>query len=197
MTDLPPVPPGRIIRATDAARWRDAYAVLESARSKAAALVGAAEAEVEAARRQGYADGRQEGVAEAERLVAAAREEAAAYLAGLEDSLVELVFAIAGRLLDGFDDRLCVAAAVRPALAAFCDERAISITVAPAMVPHVEALAAEAGVPGQQIEVRPDRHLGGRQCLVASASGSIDAGLDTQLARMQGKAALAPAGTPR
>ena len=112
-------------------------------------------------------------------------------MAGIEAGLVDLVFAITSRLLGGFDDRACVAAAVRPALAAFRDEREIAITVAPAMVPHVEVVARAAAAPGQRIDIRPDRHLGGRQCLVACPSGSIDAGLDTQLARM--REAMAPA----
>lgn len=185
MTSLPAVPPGRIIRAADAQRWLDGYAVIEQARAEAAAIRATMQAEVANARLQGYEDGVRDGAAEAQRLVEEARLQAARYTAGVEEGLVELVFAMVRRILGGFDDRQLVASVLRPALAAFRDERQLSITVAPAMVPHVEALLSDMDQAGQAITVVGDRHLARDQCLVAGPRTSIDATVESQLAVMR------------
>ncbi|WP_232493551.1 type III secretion system stator protein SctL [Novosphingobium kaempferiae] len=182
MSIFPAIPAQRILRADDAVRWLDADAVLRQAQAEAARIRASAATEVEAARRQGYEEGHRVGADEGARLLEQARLDAGCLLAGIENDLTDLALTVVARILNGFDDRDLVGTAIRSALAAFGQERDLTVTVAPAMVPHVEAFVEEHFGTARSIEVVPDRHLGSRQCLVSDETGSIDAGVDTQLA---------------
>lgn len=185
MSVLPAVPPQRILRAHDAVRWLEGDAVLRQAQDEAARLRASAAGESEAARERGFEEGRRVGGEEGARLLEQARIDAGQLIAGIESDLTDLTLAVVARILAGFDDRDLVAAAVHSALSAFGEERDLTVTVAPAMVAHMETFVEEHATAARRIDVVADRHLGGRQCLVADATGSIDAGVDTQLAAIR------------
>lgn len=180
MSGLPDRPGAKILRADDAACWIDGMAFLARARAQGEEIRAAAAEQVAEACRRGEDEGRRAGEMQAARLLADTAAGVDRYLARIERELVLLATGIVSRLLDGFDDAALIAAGVRKALLDFRGDQAITVSVAPEMLADVEALLA-ADTDRPMLRVTADRHLSGRQCLIAGPAASMDVSLDAQL----------------
>ncbi|MCC8189016.1 MAG: HrpE/YscL family type III secretion apparatus protein [Planctomycetes bacterium] len=177
-----------VVKAADYAVLVEANEILALAATRADAIVKDAEREAEDRRRQGYADGRAEGKAEvAERLfetVAASVE----HLSGMEATLVDLVVRSLRTILGTFDREELAVETVRHALRLVRDEKKVTLRVAAADADRVAERLEEitAGYPGMgRVDLVPDTSLAPGGCVMETAIGVIDAGLDRQLAMIE------------
>jgi flagellar biosynthesis/type III secretory pathway protein FliH len=175
-------------------------APVASAKAQAEAIVASAEAVREAARQEGYAAGREAGLASVTALLAAARAEVDRRAQGAEAELRRLAVRIAEKILArtlalGPD---AVVDVVRGALAAAAERRDLVVRVHPDDVAVVvearERLLAGAAARAH-LAVRADATVGRGGCIVETEVGSIDARLDVQLAAIE--RALLGDGEPR
>jgi type III secretion protein L len=181
VTELPPRPFARIIRAEQAESWIDGYAFLEQAKAEADKIRASAMEEVATAREAGRLEGRAAGEAEAAALLMRTHRDVDRYLEGIEPQLAVLAMEIVQRVLGQFDDADLVARAAYQALETLRDESAIVVNVAPDMVQDVQQRLLLLGTETASVRVAADRHLSGRQCILTTPSTSIDVGVDTQL----------------
>lgn len=181
MTDMPPRPLLRIIRAEDAESWVDGYAFLERAKSHAAALRATVQDEIAQAREAGRIEGRRAGELEAAGLLAQTQAEIDRHLALLEPRICDLALDIVRRVLGSFSDAELVARAARHALTAFREEQGVVVNVAPGMDEEVARHLAAIKPEGPDMRVEPDRHLSRLQCVVTTPSASLDVGIEAQL----------------
>lgn len=181
MTELPPRPFARIIRAEQAESWIDGYAFLKQAKAEAEEIRASAMDEVAKAREAGRLEGRAAGEAEAAALLVRTHADVDRYLAGIEPQLAVLAMEIVQQVLGQFDDADLVARAAYQALEALRDEAAIVVNVAPDMVQDVQHRLSAFGAETASVRVAADRHLSGRQCILTTPSTSIDVGVDVQL----------------
>ncbi|TLX56892.1 HrpE/YscL family type III secretion apparatus protein [Stutzerimonas nosocomialis] len=179
MSALPTRPPLRILRADEADAWTDGFAFLEAARSQAQRLQAERREALDAARREGYGQGRAEGLQEAAKVLARTRSEVDAYLAGLEPALADLALDIVRRLLGEWpaDEALC--RLTRVALNEFREGQALTLQVQPALVDALRQRLAEAGI--VSLELVGDRSLAPGQARLSSAVASVELGIEAQL----------------
>ena len=155
-------------------------AEVASARTRAAAIVAGAEAAREAARREGFEAGRQEGLAQVTELLARARAATSEQTAAAENDLRTLAVRIAEKIL-ARELALAPGAVVdivRAALAAAANRTPLVVRVHPDDVEIVRAARPELTVHAEPAVAR-----GG--CLVDTEVGTIDARLDVQLAAIE------------
>jgi type III secretion protein L len=190
---------GAVIPAAVHDAHREAERIVAAARAAGERLVAAAEAAREAARQEGQARGREEGLAavtellvRARALAAAARAEAAADLRTLAVRIAEKVLGRALVAAPELAGDLCAAA-----LEAARHQRDITLRVHPddlraveAARPRLRALLLRA----PDLALRADPAVGRGGCLVETEAGVIDARLETQLDAIERALAAAPAG---
>jgi flagellar assembly protein FliH len=159
----------------------------------------AAEAELaalrDAARAEGFEQGRAEGLAGAQlalaTLDAASRAVAEAHAAitdSLEAEAVELALALAGKIVAGAVavDPSLVLEAVRGALRGIVERERVTVLVNPDDLAHVrEAIGGiEASLGGiEHCEVQAERRVGRGGAIVRTPDGDVDARVETKLER--------------
>lgn len=183
-------PAAPVVRAADLRVWHEAAAVLADAEQQRAEMRESGLAAFEAERRRGHEEGAERGAAEmAQRmLVMGAAAEAA--LDGIEQALPGLVCDVVESLLGQFDLHDLLRPAVRHALGRLRLGTAATIRVAPEDMVAVRAACAEADVPaGLRIEADPSLSRG--RCLVESDLGTVELGLEAQLAVLRANLAAA------
>ncbi|HLK93947.1 MAG TPA: FliH/SctL family protein [Polyangia bacterium] len=171
----------------------EADALLARARAEAAAIRGEAGATREDARREGFAAGRAEGLADAAAALAAAREEAAR----LVEASRPVALALASKMAERIVGR---AVALQPETMAEIAGEALAacrpgagaarVRVHPDDLAAVEArrgaLAERAGaVPLEALEIIGDETVGRHGCVIETPRGIVDARLATQLAALE------------
>jgi len=170
-----------ILRAAELGLWTDARALVDDARGQAASLVE--HAAVQCAREREA--GRAEGLAEARAEMAARLAELSARrqsaLAEIEAALPELVGAVLDRILGHGDREALLRQAIRHALAEINRGGPAQLRVAP----ECQA-AAQAALQGHDaITVEPDDTLQAGACRFECEYGSVELGLDAQLAALR------------
>ncbi len=207
-----PVNDAEVMAATD----EEAAAIVADAREKAAAVLAAAGEEAARLRKEAYDEGFRQGLAageasgeaaglarargavedaaaEAERIVALARQQAAAALAAAERQVVELALAVAGKIMarEAAGDPAQVLPLVKAALNRVQEEEQVTVRVHPgcyeqvlAARPELQAVLSSAAA----LAVVADATLQAGDCIVETPYGTVDARVDTQLALV--KAAL-------
>jgi type III secretion protein L len=171
--DLPAGPGVRLLRREDAAHWMEGYRFLEQAR-----LAYASE------HARGHAEGRAAGMKEASALVAETAVKADRYLLSLETGIAELAMSIVRRVLGEFDGAELVARVTLQALAAFRQEKALTITVNPRAVPEVSKVLASHAERLQfefVYKIESDPELAVSTCVIATEFEVLEASLDAQL----------------
>ena len=182
MNELPSTPTKRILRQAEGEQWLDGFAFLEAARAEADRQLAGMRDIVETSRREGYEAGRIEGERQAAALLLKTTAEVNAYIAGLERQIAELSLTVVEKLLGRLDQAELVARLAQQALQSFQHERAVTITVAPALADRVAALVQRHNDnDALKIAVLADPRLDGSKCVLANAVAVVDAGLDTQL----------------
>jgi type III secretion protein L len=181
--------------------WRDVAELLEQtrqARDKAVAerdqVMAAAHAQ---GLREGLREGRRSGAEEAAALLLRTQAHVEGYLQAAHTQMVDLVLDAVRQVLGRYESAELIALMVRQALGAFPQRHVLTLWVAPAMrdalQPGIAALAAETGV---TLELCGDPALQDCQGVLTSPDGTLDIGLEAQLARLRDifrAAASAPA----
>lgn len=179
--EMPNRPLARIIRAEEAGHWIDGYAFLERAKDEAAAIRAGAQDEVAKAREAGHEYGRSAGEAQAAALLMRCQAHVERYLTSVEPMVAMLAMQIVERVIGTFDDAELVARAAREALDGLREDKAVVVNVAPEILGDVQQQLQTMNSGAFTVRVAADRHLSVRQCMVTTASTSIDVGIDTQL----------------
>jgi type III secretion protein L len=180
--DLPTEPGPRILRAADVEAWQEGYRLLALARETAARAEENARRAYHAAHERGFAEGRAEGAAEAERIVREAEAAVDRYLAGLDKEISALALSIVRRVVGELDVADLVAHAATQALSEFRQEKNIRIAVHPAAADRVNAaLGALAQDDQPAVTVEPDPALDEGACILVSDEAVVDASIDVQI----------------
>jgi type III secretion protein L len=180
---LPSAPGLKILRAPQAAAWRDGFRFLEAARAEAAAIVAAARTRYDEQHRRGFEEGRREGAVRGTELAAEMSAGVDRYIRSVENEVVELALTVVRQAIGEMDASEVVGRAAAHALQSFREERALRITVHPEREEGVRAYLAtlgdDASLPALTVDVDPDMAVDG--CTVSSPVGSVDASVDAQL----------------
>jgi type III secretion protein L len=179
----------RLVKAADVQTVCDAQAVIAAAEAEAARLVDAAKAAFEEERRKGYAKGLADVQAEVLRRKLELADEAAAFMASVEEKMGDIVMKALRKCVDEIGDRELVVQVVRKVMKAVVrNQRQITLRVAPEMVETVRSRMGDilADFPLlDEVDVQEDVRLKGTSCAVETAAGIADASIETQLAAVE------------
>ena len=175
----------RVIKAHEVEALRDHKRLLEEARQEAETIVGSANEAYEAERQRGYQEGRQSGKGEiAERLVELA-EQNAHLMAGLEAKVPEIVMSALRQILGEYDNFDLALQSVKHALKIFHKQTDVTLRVAPQHFAEMRAKVDELKAENESVtylDVVADRDMAPGDCILETALGNVDAGIEAQLA---------------
>jgi len=182
MSDSQPWPtrPGaRLLKAAEAAAWREGFALLEAARGEAERVHAELAQLREEARGAGFRAGVEEGRQQAARHLLETSAEVDRYLAALEPALAELALGIARQVLHDLAPDASLARRTRQALGEFRQEQALTLWVP---LDRVAALRDALGeLPAHRLGVEGSVELAGDEARLVGPAGRIELGLDSQL----------------
>jgi type III secretion protein L len=174
----------KIIKASEYAELVQAQTLLAQALQEARDMSARSHGAYEAARQQGYDDGReaarQEHVREMIRL-ADARDR---YVEAVEGQMVDLVMSTVTKIIDDFDDHGRLLAVVRGALAAVRAQKRVLLKAHSSHAVYLRAQAQSmlAGFPGiDYLDVAADDHLAKGTCRLETDVGAVQADIAGQL----------------
>jgi type III secretion protein L len=181
---LRPAPGTRIIKKETYAIFGEAEDILAAARAKAAEMTAAAEKVYEAEKQRGHAEGLSRARAEMAAEMAAAALRTERHFRSLEAETVSLVMAVVRKVLHAIEPEDLVVAQVSKALEAFKGCPRVTLKVHPRVVDDLYARLVE--ITAQRpdidlIDVKPAPDLSPDQLILQSATGILDASLETQL----------------
>ena len=181
-------PDRKVLKAAELDAFRDAERVLDEARARAAELTAAAQAAYDEERARGYRDGRDEARMEAAEHMIENVSRAIGYFEKVEAKVVDLVMAALRKILMDFDDRERVTLVVKNALSAVRNQKQVTLRLPPDKADLLrerinEILAAYPAV--GFLDVTPDARLTGDACILESDIGSVEAGIEVQLAAIR------------
>lgn len=167
---------------------REAVSIIDAATLRAQEIVGDAQAAHEAERQRGYAQGREEAQREQAAQVIENVARHVDFLEKSEDRIVDLVMQAVRRVIDGFDARERVVAAVRSVLALARDQKQVTLRLSPEQAETVRSqiedmLVAYPGI--GFIDVIPEQRIEGDTCVLESDMGVIESSIQVQLAAIQ------------
>lgn len=186
------VEPGRVIRKQSQEAFNEAKQIIEEARRQAEkikveakALLGRVEDQCTAARNKGYAEGREQGLAEVTTMLTKAKQNHEALFQDLECQVVQLVYDISEKIIgrDLHEREAAILDLIRQALHAVMGQK-IVILVHPAdlqMVREHQANLMHVLDASRTIQIRADDKVKPKGCLIETEVGTIDAQLETQL----------------
>ena len=187
MADTRPAfrPGGPVLKAASLGQWHEARRFLAEAESHAARLRAEADAAFAAERSRGHAEGLAAGRAEAATLLAATGVQIDRYLAGLDQTLADLVQETIERILGRFDRRELVLQAVAHGLRQARLDHAATLRVAPDLVAALRERLAdpawELGDIARRVTVESDPGLADDTCVMVTKYGHVELGIDAQL----------------
>lgn len=169
-----------VIKARERQPLADAMALLERLRAEAVRRENAATVVEADARDRGYRDGVEAGRREFIDAVARLTAQADAHRRFEEEEIASLALAALRQIAGELGDAAIMQGVALRAARAVVPQGVVTVDVAPAIAPEVEAgLAAIEG--DVTITVRADPLLGERQCRITGADSRIIADLDRQL----------------
>lgn len=183
----------------------EAEKIVNEARAEAEKILREAQEEIErikieaeeAARKKGYEDGINEGrqqyenlINEAEQIRDKAREDYDKAMAGIEEDAVELILAIAKKVIcaEIKTDRGYIIGLLREAIEKCAHKEKIVLRVSDEDFDHVEAGREElmSMIEGlDELDIKKDLSLEEGSCVVETQYGSIDAGIHTKVAKIE------------
>jgi type III secretion protein L len=182
------LPERRLLKAADVKAIADARALLDDAAAEAEQSREAAKEAYEAAKRQGYDDGLAAGKDQLAARLVELSDEGARLVSDFEARIPEIVMSALRQILGTFDDTELVVRTLRQALRMFRHQTDLTIRVPPdrfdELRARVQELRADSGT-GAYVEVVADRHLVAGGCVLESELGSVDAGIEAQLAVLE------------
>jgi type III secretion protein L len=174
----------KVLKEAEYAAVLDASQVIAAARAEATRILADAEREAEDHRRQGHAEGLQRAKSEAaERLVSQAMA-SERQLRALRTSMAGIVVKALGQFIADADPARLFEAALARVDTLIRGEPFISIRVAPAQEATLRLVIARLRSEAQwtmNVSVQPDPALPDGGCVVQTASGTLDIGVDAQL----------------
>ncbi len=179
---------GKIIRAADYASVTEAAEIIVAAQREAGEIRQLAEKERAEEKKRGFIEGEAEGRARCDQMVLETTIKGIQYLGSLEQSVSQVVLHALERILGEIDQKEMIFKIVRLALQSLRAERRVAILVHPSQVTYLqkrldELLAAYPSI--GLLEPLPDPNLPPDGCILRSEMGTIDASLETQLARIR------------
>lgn len=172
----------------------EAERILEEARQKAA---GEAQKITEEAWQKGYAEGidaaaeqSRDIIAQAEEMRNEAQREHEEMIAGMEEEMLDLVMAVARKVVAGelATDREVIVRLIRDALPKCSNKEGAILRVSPE---DADRLAEDregllSGIEGaDSLEIKKDSTLHEGDCIIETKLGSVDAGVDTRLDKIE------------
>ncbi|RRV10334.1 HrpE/YscL family type III secretion apparatus protein [Pseudomonas sp. v388] len=181
MSELPTQPKARILRAAEAERWIDGYAMVEAAREQALRIREDSAQWLQQARDEGFEKARQEGAEQQALLLAQTSAQVDEYLAGLETSLASLALGIARQVLGELDEHDRLLRCTAHALSAFRVDQTLSLFVPFAQVEPLRQRISTGPLALRALNIEGDDQLESGQARLVSPAGSVELGLDAQL----------------
>lgn len=176
---------GRILKHQILSAEEQAKNILRGANQSANDLIAEAEAEAENIRRDAYESGREESVQELLENILAAREERSQALHAVEQEVLKLAVKVAGKIIgrEIERDETVRGEIVLTALRQARQQEMLTVRVNAADLPLVEKMRERIDQFGRAryLDFVADQAIGTGGCLIESASGTIDARLETQL----------------
>lgn len=174
----------------------EAHEILREARTTAAEIINSAEQSAENIRHQAYEKGRAESETEMAENILAIKAERARNLANVEQEVLRLAVKIAEKIIgeDIKNDETTRGEIVLNALRHARQQEMLTVRVNAADVPLLENMREKIDSFGRAkfIDFVADQAVKSGGCIIESASGTIDARLETQLKILE-KALLAQA----
>jgi type III secretion protein L len=181
---LRPAPGTRIIKKDTYALFGKAEDILAAARAKAADMVAAAEKVYQSEKQRGHAEGLENARAEMAEAMTAAALRTEQHFRTLEAETVSLVMAVVRKVLHAIEPRDLVAGQVTKALEAFKGCPRVTLKVHPQVAEDLHARLSEIAAKRPEIDlihVKTTPDLAPDQLIVESATGILEASLETQL----------------
>lgn len=181
---LRPAPGTRIIKKETYAIFGQAEEILAAARAKAADILAAAEKVYQSEKQRGHAEGLECARAEMAEAMAVAALRTEQHFRTLEEETVSLVMAVVRKVLHAIEPRDLAAAQVSKALEAFKGCPRVTLKVHPQTVDDLHARLTEITAKHPDIDlidVKTTLDLAPDQLIVESATGILEASLETQL----------------
>ncbi len=185
MSELPNRPSGRILRAAEADAWSNGFAFLEAAREEALTIRNNSQQWLADARADGFASAARQGAEQTALLLQDTARQVDAYLHGLESALADLALNIAREVMDEMDASERIVRCTRKALAAFRQDQALTLYVSRAHLDSVRQALTIEPLPAPGVAVEVDEQLAAHQARLSSPVGSVELGLDAQLAGLR------------
>lgn len=169
-----------ILRADDADAVIAGYENLDRMKAEAERLLAAARESYAVERARGALEGQRTGSREAVSLLNEAEQAVKVLVDSLESEIALLGVSIAERILGELDDRDLMIRAAERAVADLRDDESATLYIAPR---YVEALRERLSHrrTGAAVSVEPSPTMDPRGCTISTDRGSIDAGIDRQL----------------
>ena len=184
---LQPTAGTKIVKAAELGQLFEASALLDAARQKAADMERAALEAYEEKKREGYADGLEEGKLEHAEKMMETIISSVEFIEGIESTLVNVVNQSIRKIIGEMEDKERIVAIVRNALNVVRGQQKVTVRVAPADEAAVlEAMAGmTAGGGNSFMTVIADARLERDSCILESELGVVDASLSTQLRALE------------
>ena len=184
---LQPAAGTKIVKAAELGQLYEASALLDAARQKAADMERAALEAYEEKKREGYADGLEEGKLEHAEKMMETIISSVEFIEGIESTLVNVVNQSIRKIIGEMEDKERIVAIVRNALSVVRGQQKVTVRVAPADEAAVlEAMAGmTAGGGNSFMTVIADARLERDSCILESELGVVDASLSTQLRALE------------
>lgn len=184
---LQPAAGAKIVKAAELGQLYEASALLDAARQKAADMERAALEAYEEKKREGYADGLEEGKLEHAEKMMETIISSVEFIEGIESTLVNVVNQSIRKIIGEMEDKERIVAIVRNALSVVRGQQKVTVRVAPADEAAVlEAMAGmTAGGGNSFMTVIADARLERDSCILESELGVVDASLSTQLKALE------------
>ena len=188
----------KVFKEAEYAALLDAAAVLEVARGEAARVTAQAQRDAALAREQGRAEGLRQAQADYAQRLAADALATQRQLQALRSAMAQIVVRALGQFMADVDPARLLEAALRRVDGLLRAEPFVALRVAPAQEDGLRrALAALGQDAGWALDaaVTADPTLADGACVVATASGTLEIGVDAQLEAF--RKAVESAGGPR
>lgn len=185
MSELPTRPAARILRAEQADLWIDGFAFVDAAKEHAQRIRDDSAEWLEQARQEGFETARRQGAEEVSALLIDTTLKVYTWLSGMEASLTDLTLGIVREVLDEMDDAERVVRCTRKALSAFRQDQALTLFVPPAQADAVRRSLKSELETLPVITVEADEQLHSGESRLSSPVGSVELGLDAQLANLR------------
>lgn len=174
----------KVLKEAEYAALLDAAALVEAARREGERIVRQSTTQAEDSRRRGYQEGFEAARAEHAQRVVSDAVATERQLRALRAAMAQIVVKGVAQFVDELDPAALIERALQRVDTLIRHEPFLTIRVAPAQEPMlrgaVARLQGEGGLPAS-IAVQCDASLASGACVVQSASGTLEIGVDAQL----------------